>query len=210
MRKRAEHRVRTSGQYQVIATILITVAVGCGRVAPDNQSSTKPGSHLPAFNHDGQDVPDPNWDVPFVNAVEVSNLGEAADRLSFAPVFPDDLGTPFRILVSNTAIEPNQRKLALLYDHPDYGRFNLIEKVSEITLIDLETQAAGCLPETGCSAEMDMVLMTNGIRALQIKGSVANSVIWLQGPLQFDVIGPSDTFPASSSLEIGLSVVAAS
>jgi hypothetical protein len=150
-----------------------------------------------------------SWNHPFVNELTVANIDEAAELLRFPPIVPEGLGKPVRIVVDERPTRLG-KKIALIYDHPNHGRFHVIETTSSMTQADLESLAENCDPGSGCTAQMDTVSLAPGLVGVQIKGMVANSVIWKVGHIRFDVIGPAETLDPGGSLDIARAFVAAS
>jgi hypothetical protein len=94
---------------------------------------------------------------------------------------------------------------ALIYDHPQYGRFHVIERASQTTQQELESLATTCDPAKGCEGEWTVVDLGDGVGALSIRGPVATSLTWLKGGVRFDVAGPSETFTQNAVVAVARS-----
>lgn len=69
------------------------------------------------------------------------------------------------------------------------------------TQAELES-LAGCDPLAGCEGEWSLVRIRNDITALLIEGDIANSIVWLEDDIRFDVVGPAETFSADEAIEV--------
>lgn len=151
----------------------------------------------------------PNWDEPLVGGTEVEGTREAAKLLRFPPVIAEDLGSPLRILVDERRNRLG-KTMALVYDHPSHGLFNVLQGTSPMTQVDLESLAERCDPAFECSGDWEKVALAPGVVGVQIQGQVANSVIWKVGHIRFDVLGPAETFAPDASMEVARTMLAAS
>lgn len=147
------------------------------------------------------------WRHPFANEVRVVDVAEAAEILRFPPVVAEGLGEPVRIVVNRP---DRPAMIAFIYDHPEHGRFHVIEETSSMSQTELESLADRCDPTSGCSADMSKVTFTPGVVGVQIEGIVTNGVMWKVGHILFDVVGSVETFDPDGSLEVARAFVAAS
>ena len=165
-----------------------------GRTGDDStRSDGPPSAEGPPFSVDD----------PLVNGIPTTE-GEAASHLAFDPVVPEALGEPLRLVMTTPDVAGTRKEdlaFAVVYDHPDYGRFYIVQAVPQTTQAELES-LAGCDPSQGCEGEWSLVTIRSGVTALLIEGPVANSVIWLEDGVRFDVVGPAETFSAEEVLEV--------
>lgn len=143
----------------------------------------------------------PDWDHPLVTGVRVAEA-EAATYLPFPAVIPRELGRPLSIYLIPPDPNPSVAALAVVYQHEECGRFMLMEVKARFSQETLEQSAAACDPDQGCQGRSTMVALSNGIRAAQLEGAVANSIKWLQGGMYFDIIGPSEALGPSDLSEL--------
>lgn len=200
-------RARIRGIGLRMALVLgVLVSATIGAVAFGAQGIEAVDLDPPSEGHGPSAV---DWDDPLVGGTAVTE-SEASNLLAFSPVIPADLGTPEAILVNQTQnLNPSFRVLALIYEHPDYGKFWILERVPQATQAVLEAHAGPCDPALGCEGSWTMTQLDLLTRALQIEGGpLANALIWLKGGIQFDVLGPSDSFNASDAQEIAQSLLA--
>jgi hypothetical protein len=173
----------------------VLFAAGCGGA-----------TEVPAEPQGADQGPEVDWDEPLVNGSQVSTEEEAALILPFDPAVPTALGQPTKLLVTDPAsAELSERVMAIIYDHPTYGRFWIVEALSEMTQGELEALAE-CSPVSDCEGIWSLVTLGDGTTALQIEGPIANSVVWLEGQVEFDVLGPSATFSAAYAIEVANTV----
>lgn len=155
------------------------------------------------------DGPPVDWDQPpLLAGVEVDSAGKAAEKLRFPPVFAESLGSPMHIFVDQRRNRLS-KNLAIVYETPTYGRFNVMERTSPMSQADLQSVVDAFQAGTGCG-EAKMVAITEGVRGAQITGHEANSVVWLQGHIRFSVLGPAETFAPDESIAVAREVIAAS
>jgi hypothetical protein len=138
-----------------------------------------------------------------IYALEVDSLGQAArGELPFVPVTSPELGTPIRIFVSDPAVvSPQDRAVNLIYEHPTYGRFALIEQLSQTTQTELEA-LAGCDLAKGCEGSWSVITIKGATKALLIVGPGSTSVTWLAGDVRFDLLGPPETFSREEAIAV--------
>ena len=147
------------------------------------------------------------WNRPFVgDGLTVGSVDEAEQYLPFEPIVPATLGNPEQIVVTDRKFL-RANLLELMYLHPTYGRFHLLEDRNRMDEAFLESRADQ-INEVG-SAEAGMVPIADEVRGLQVAGCVTNYVTWTQGRVLLDVLGPVATFSPEESLEVARLVVAA-
>jgi len=135
-------------------------------------------------------------------------MNAAANDLSFTPAYPGGVGAPSKIEVSDpSGLEPNQRALGLVYQDPSYGRFWVIEEVSETTESWLKGLAS-CDHSSGCEGSWSLVTLKDGTTAVDFAGST-NGVLWLYNGVRYDVFGPPATFSTDDALAVANATEAA-
>lgn len=136
------------GRGFVFMGALLLTATSCGGVV--GRDSTDPRSTVsqgPRFPANG---PEPNWDAPLVNGVEVPSVAAARPELGFRPTESSEWGQPTRILVTKPTSAPERyRNIALIFDHEDLGRFWIIERVAELSQAELESWPAAAYRRKG-------------------------------------------------------------
>lgn len=148
----------------------------------------------------GVDAQPIDWDTPIVNPVAMGSVQEAAKHVDFPPPTPRGLGDPRRVFVTHPdSAGRGDRVISFEYDHPDFGRFQVIQSISETNEAELTSIAARCLPETGCEAQASVEVLNGGTVALLLQGPTATSITWLRGRVRFDVIGPAGSFTAQDA-----------
>jgi len=139
-------------------------------------------------------------------------LAEATSSLPFAPIVPpEEVGASPTLTASDPDRFPKKdRGLAWLYKDAA-GPFAVIEGVAGEGAEQLLEKAATCQPgETGCSTVgWSLGTLPGGHTALVINGSAATSVAWVQGPVEFLVIGPAESFSPAQAMSIANEMEAA-
>lgn len=103
---------------------------------------------------------------------EITDLAEA--ELPYAPMAPSGLGKPLRVVVTAGG-EPALRQIAWIYDHPDYGRFYVLEELATTTedvLLEPAMGDRGCTLTAHPEGGYDMSCRLGDFRVAQIRGSV--------------------------------------
>jgi hypothetical protein len=183
----------------------LALEAACG---PDSRTDI-PRSLSPVEVPGEGEGPLPEWDNPLVNGVDVATRDEAAAELAFDPVVPKSLPPSDRMLMTDPeagGVSKEHLAFALIYNHPEYGRFQVIERVSQTSQEELESLATTCDPAKGCEGEWTLVDLRDGLRALSIRGPVATAIIWLESGIRFDVAGPSETFTKEASIAVANSL----
>jgi hypothetical protein len=141
-----------------------------------------------------------NWEQPVINAAPVGRPEDAGKHTDFQPAAPPRLGDPRRVLVTAPGSAAREdRVLSFEYQHPEYGRFLVLQSVNETNSAELAAIAARCTPESGCEGSTSMEVLRNGQPALLIEGPTATSITWFRGRVRFDVIGPAGEFPPEAA-----------
>ncbi len=129
--------------------------------------------------------------------------------MAFDPTFPN-LGTPQAISTNDPQsvhVQRKDRSIAFVYADPEIGEYYVLEDLPTMTQDQLE-QLVDCQPgEVGCSTEgWSLQPIRTGITALVIYApqslSVATSVTWLEGEVQYTLMGPRPTMAEETAIEI--------
>lgn len=117
------------------------------------------------------------------------------------------LGDPARVVITKpAATEPQLRALGYVFDHDKYGRFWIVEMITQIGEKDLRELAECRLEDrTECSPR-SIVTLDSGTVAVLIEGPVSSYVTWLRGEVRFEVLGPVETFSPEEALSVANSV----
>ena len=181
-----ETSVRRAVRFSIAVGVVTFLIVSCTRGADQEQEGG----------------PLPDWVDPLVNGVNVSGVDEAVSLLGFEPRLPAELGNPVRLLITDPeSAGMASRDFAAVYDHSTYGRFWIIERVSEMSKAELRSWAE-CDPAAGCEGTWTLVTVGEGIEGILIEGPIATSVVWLVNDVRFDVVGPADTFVGKEALNV--------
>jgi hypothetical protein len=157
----------------------------------------------------------PNWTDPVTGGVTVDSSSDA--DVSFHPADPPTpIGEVQRIETSDpTAVPLDFRGIVwVLTDGSTV--FNLAERSPTMSQDELEDFAT-CQPEeTGCSAAgWSLVDIGTGSPALLIDGAStrlpasATSIMWLEGDVQFEILGPVQGLSAESAVAKAIAVASA-
>lgn len=165
-----------------------------------------PGSQNSSGSANGPGPVD--WSTPLIDGLAVSSVSQAAPDLAFQPVVPSR--TPSAIFETPpVTADRADRELALVYDNPSGGEYNLIEKTSDnATTASLASWAQSCSPKTGCEASETMIPLNGGHQGLLIQG-VTTGIFWVQGGVLFDVFGPTGPFTVDQAESIANDVIGA-
>lgn len=151
-------------------------------------------------------------DTPLVGGLEVSSVDEANGYLAFKASLPSNASPPASMYVTNPKVPANEppfpvREVALgaVFQDPKVGPFWLIERESTMSQADLEALAANCDSEHGCEAQVTVVTLVTGTRALAIRGPETTGLIWLEGDLYFNLVGPA-TFTLDDAMAVASSL----
>ncbi len=191
----AERQVSVSGQTQSPAHVKTPVQVA---------QPSAVASRLAAM------APKP-WEYDPADGGLPMTVDQATPILPFSPIVPpNDVGNSPTLIAADPNIwDKPDRDIAWLYQDAQ-GPFAVIEHVAKKTEQQLEA-AATCQPgETGCSTEgWSLGKLSGGHTALVIDASTAVSVDWLQGSVEFLVIGPGDSFKVDQAMSIANEMEAA-
>jgi hypothetical protein len=94
---------------------------------------------------------------------------------------------------------------AAVYQHESYGSFGMLQRTAQLAEAELLSWA-DCDPEAGCEGTWTKVDLGGGRAGILIEGPEATSVVWLDGKVRFDVVGPSVTFAKQAALDVASSV----
>lgn len=146
---------------------------------------------------DQPNIPDTFWDDPLANGVEVQDVADA--DLMFVPDEPSHLGPPEKIVATKaTDVNPALRAIAWVYRNPQYGRFVIIERITnrpgaEAEIREMAAETPGCHSTPGPSGlgdaeecvygERSLVTLENGATALVLRDVNTTNVRWIL-PLQ--------------------------
>lgn len=146
-----------------------------------------------------------DWSKPFVDQTTEPSLTSARSLLAFVPLAPSLPPAPTQVVITSpaSAVDVSQRAVALIYDDAALGgRFWVIEHPARFTTTAVLSEiAAACTPQVGCEAQEQMIALANGQQALQMVGNTAG-VIWVQGGVYYDVVGPSPSFTAQDAVTV--------
>jgi hypothetical protein len=148
-----------------------------------------------------------DFDRPFVNSKRLASVQQAQAEVVFRPVAPAAVGKPFSVFVNADEADPAQQTLALIYQHPKFGRFMLVELPNFGTPDDLAAIVDNCTSNTPCESEWSLVQLNDGARAALKVGSPTvpfetTGVIWMRGNVAFQLLGPVETFGREAALAI--------
>jgi len=181
------------------------VALAVGVVALTTGSGHSAQARSESHNNESGGLGPVDWSRPLMNAVTVPSASAASKSLAFQPAAPSSLGTPTSIQITNpqAAGASSDRSLALIYDNPSLGgRFWVLEHpAGATTSSELSAIAASCTPASGCEGTANMISLGNGVSALHLEGAT-EGIIWVQGGVYYDVVGPADTFTAPDATSV--------
>lgn len=148
-----------------------------------------------------------DFDKAFVNARKLGSVQEAQGTVAFKPVAPPAIGKPLSVFVNADETDPAQQTLALIFQHPKFGRFMLVELPNAGTPADLAAIVANCTPATPCDSEWSLVRLNDGADAALKVGSPTvpfetTGVIWMRGDVAFQLLGPATSFNEEAALAI--------
>jgi hypothetical protein len=142
----------------------------------------------------------------------VDSIAAAAASLAFAParLRTRALGSP-TIFVGGPSGE-----LTLVYDHAADARiwrretYRVIERPARSTTTGvLRAIARACVARGGCDASARMIALRGGRDGLLLTGTTTTEVIWVEGGIYFDVLGPSNRFNGPVALSVANWVILA-
>jgi hypothetical protein len=168
------------------------------RAAPTSTPSIRP------------DIPSIDWMNPLGKTS--ASVGAVSGELNFTPQAPANLGNPVTISVSDPqAIDPADRAIAWVYNSPSYGQFFVEERLPTMNQQQLEDLATCHAGETGCNTTgWSLVSIRGGITALLIYAppgrAAATSLVWLEGNLEYLVMGPRNTLSGQQELDIAANI----
>lgn len=116
--------------------------IACGGCASLNQGATA-GETSDGFELD--------WDYPIPGGETVVELADVT--LPFNPVDPTSLGSPLRIMVTPPDVPIEAQELIWVFEHPEFGRFFLSERLANREARWAEFEGIASQPAEGCSEE---------------------------------------------------------
>ncbi|MGH7428461.1 MAG: hypothetical protein ACREJ4_08935 [Candidatus Methylomirabilaceae bacterium] len=174
----------------------LMVAVGCGPPGPS--SLALPTGDTPIHPPPAAAGPQHEWDNPILG-IAMPNLAEASSKLAFNPLVPKALGNPTKILVQLGNLNLDRRPIAMIFDHPSYGRVIVKEGLPEGTpeqemafLASVPKMGAECCAGIPGSGHSELVAIRGSITALVTETddrSIAD-ITWVEGGLLLNVSGP--------------------
>lgn len=204
-----------------------SVAVGAAAVAAISLALVSTGGSPPQrstsrearFNPGGTLMPGNaaiDWAHPGGPAAQsVSSAADAASDLNFKPVTPSELGTPTALVVEpaagNEPLTNTDAQLTMAYNNPSGGMFWLVERASGATTTDiLSGYAQECAdPAAGCYGTWTIYALHNGNHGLLIEGPAGSTtaVVWVEGGVYFNAVGPADSFTVAQAAAVANSVI---
>lgn len=144
-----------------------------------------------------------DFNEPLLAGRKFSSVADAAPALPFRPHAPAALGQPVGVWLPAQA---RQHLLALVYQHPTYGRFMAIEVPSVGTQQDLEGLVAQCAA-AACEERWSLVRLDDGSEAVLFEGSASipyqtTGMIWSHDGLALNVLGPAATFSREAAFAL--------
>jgi len=194
------------GRRHVFSSVLACTVVVAGTAVvlarPAHLSSaptTRPAATAAEESNSAEHV---DFDQPLLAGRKLPSVAEAAANLPFRPVAPAAAGQPISVWIPAQA---RQHLLALVYQHPSYGRFMVIEVPNVGTQQDLEGLVAQCA--TGCEEAWSLVHLEDGSEAVLFEGSSTiphetTGVIWIHNGLALNVLGPAASFSRDAALAL--------
>ena len=189
-----------------VATVLaFTVVVASTTVMltrPAHRSFASPQKTAATAGEESNSAEHVDFEQPLLSGRKLPSVADAAANLPFKPVAPGAVGPPISVWIPAQA---RQHLLALVYQHPSYGRFMVIEVPNIGTQQDLEGLAAQCT--TGCEEHWSLVHLDDGSEAVLFEGSPVipyetTGVIWVQNGLAMNVLGPAASFSRDAALAL--------
>lgn len=213
--------IRRAGVATAAAGVVAALAFGSaflnsGSAATGGQPPSRPktttGVNVTPTRPDSNEVPKEMFDQPFVDGRLVGGVADANRELPFRTTAPTSLGAPAKIFLHG---EYRPQAVALVYDHPVYGRIVVtqepIDMPEELQRRALAEMAAACDPATGCVGSWTTEQLSNGNRALLISSPPeVNAVVWIHaGGIRYQLMGPGTSLGASVALAVANVIEAA-
>ena len=141
-----------------------------------------------------------DFNEPLLAGRKLPSVADAAADVRFKPVAPAAVGQPVSIWVPAQA---RQHLLALVYQHPRYGRFMVVEVKNIGSQQDLEGLVNQCL--AGCEEQWSVTQLDDGSEAVVFEGSPSipfetTGVIWIHNGLALNLLGPAASFGRDAAL----------
>lgn len=187
-----------------LAVILCVSLASCGTSA--KTSGLRASANDPTTTSLPSDVPTPDWNKPFPDGVLVppQAVPTAASEMPFGVVTPSRLDG---LMGTYERRGPDQahRAMGYVFQSAKYGRLILTENRAEMTQAQLES-LLDHQNDPGSQANLSLVSIHGGAeRALIIgpkSGSGVNSIEWLEGSVEFVLIGPAPAFTDQMAVEV--------
>lgn len=174
-----------------LTALSLVIAGLAGCAAAPRQEGPPPGAGPPI-----------NWDNPFPGgSVRLDSVTRARPLLRFEPIPPRNLGTSRSILVSNPSDPERTGMLALVFQHPKFGRFWVLQEASQTSQAELEA-FPGHNTDPGNTATLSLVTIRGATTALLQVGPSTTSIEWLEGTIKVTVIGPPDSFTPDVAMAV--------
>jgi hypothetical protein len=196
-------RIRNRRAALLAVALLAVAAAAAGVFGASSSSDDRP----PAEASESSNVEHVDFDQPFVKSKRLASVQRAQGEVVFRPVAPAAVGKPLSVFVNADEADPAQQTLALIYQHPKFGRFMLVELPNFGTSDDLAAIVANCTPDTPCESDWSLVQLNDGAQAALKVGSPSvpfetTGVIWMRGNVAFQLLGPVETFGREAALAI--------
>jgi hypothetical protein len=203
--------------HRVLIPLVVFLAGACAKatLAPEARSSSPRGVVSPSTSPGASPLEDPGsfeWYDPLsVMGVEVD---DPTGLVTFTPVPPpDSVGSIVKIEVNDPEKFPVDLRGVVWVVESDSSVFDVSESSTTMTQEGLEALAS-CQPtETGCDttgwsmANIGLatpVLVIDGSRTAPL--AQGTSVTWVEGGIQFRVMGPTASLLASDAEEIARAI----
>jgi hypothetical protein len=143
-----------------------------------------------------------DFNEPLLAGRKLSSVADAAADVRFKPAAPAAVGQPVSIWVPAQA---RQHLLALVYQHPRYGRFMVVEVKNIGSQQDLEGLVNQCL--AGCAEQWSLIRLDDGSEAVVFEGSPSipfetTGVIWIHNGLALNVLGLAAGFGRDAAVRL--------
>jgi hypothetical protein len=156
----------------------LVLLAACGRSAPGDQPPPSAASGRPPSN----------WEVPLHGGRIVASAKQAAHYVHFTVHQPRLAIRPALIQVEDPAQVPaEERTVAFVYHLPASGTILVEERSAHLTLADLRRRADA----PGVAKDAFQMVSVRSTQGLLVSGNSIGRLLWIQGGVLFDIIGPS-------------------
>ncbi len=190
----------------LLAAFLTGYGISAVNSGSTSQAATRQKQDTTQVNRDvaGDYV---NFNLPYSSSKRLTDLAQAHSLVAFAPVAPASLGRPLGVYTAADLHDRATKTIAIVYQHPQYGRFMIIEGPRVGTQSDLETLVAECNGPHPCDADWHLSTMADGtVAAMHVGTSTAHAttgLMWLHGNTAYDLEGPASSFSGATALAVG-------